>query len=108
MTVEEIDKAAQSRTVIEEYSLIEYGLYSRLKDIYDAYDRKTIPLNAAKEMKDEAIKEFEQWQFCYNDYHAEALKRATIGILMSEASKNGCSICRKVAKIYDGREQIKA
>lgn len=108
MTVEEIDKAAQSRAGLEEYSLLEYGLYSRLKDIYDAYDKKTIPLDAARKLKDEVISEFERWQFCYNDYHVEALKRATIGLLMSQANKNGCPICRKVAKIYDGREQVKA
>lgn len=106
MTAEEIDSLAQRKAPLpEEYNLIEYGLYARLCSIYAAYDAQTLPVVAAKHLKDEAITEFEKWSGYRDVCLNEALRRKHIGNIMSEANKSGCPVCRKVARVYDGREQ---
>lgn len=107
MTAQEVDAVARARGIIMTDSLLEAGLYYRLVNLYNSYDEKLIPEIGARKAKQDLIAEFEYQQRQRELYLADARQRAALSPIMAEANKNGCEICRQIARIYDGREVIR-
>ena len=43
----------------------------------------------------------------YEVYDDHARRRVKISQLLTEADKNGCEICKRVSRVFDGREPVR-
>lgn len=105
-------------------TLIEAGLYIKLLDLYSRYDDGKITVEDAKAEKEKliadfnsdftAISEFSKLVRQIGDmmqtleqhraiFKADDARRVELSSLMCEANKHGCEICKKIARVYDGR-----
>lgn len=130
MTVKEIDELARHKLNPgeEPISMLEAGLLWNLRRLYDAYDESKGVLTAdeAKAEKERIIKAYEADEAALSEHdrliqqNGEMLqqleqhrrifeqddkRRVAISGLMCKANKNGCEICKQIARFYDGRLQ---
>jgi Txe/YoeB family toxin of Txe-Axe toxin-antitoxin module len=128
MNVKDIDRMARKKIEPDEnISILDAGLYYTLRRLYEAYDAKKDEMSPeqAKAEKERlckayddaytAIKEYDDL-VCHNEelmrrieqhrviFKQDDKKRVKLSPLIAEANKNGCEICKKIAKVYDGRE----
>ena len=54
-----------------------------------------------------AVKQFDKYQLYEKAYRNNAKRGKAIGELLCEVNKHGCELCKRIAKIYDGREALK-
>lgn len=104
-------------------SMIEAGFYLKLRELYAKYDNKEITADEAKAQKESIIKAYEADEAALSEYdrliqqNGEMLqqleqhrkifeqddkRRVAISGLMCKANKNGCEICKQIARFYDG------
>lgn len=118
MTAKEIDALARRKVEIpDDTTLVETGLYYRLKQIYSAYDEQQITDEQAKVDKSALIEAFDlerervqQINELQDKIDRDMLifaeddkRRVRLSSLIAEANKNGCELCKRIAKAYDGR-----
>ena len=117
MTVKEIDALAKSKSAMPiDSTIIESGLYTKLRQIYELFDYQQITVDEAKKQKTDLFEAFEyengkdkQISELYDKidrvikiFEQDDKRRVAISGLMRKANKNGCEICKQIARFYDG------
>ncbi len=104
MTVEEICELAKRNSPLPKTDFMsEQWLYATLRLTYDGYRRGLIDDKQGKAEKTSAIKRYEDIKLWEEIFRRQAAISPELGLLMSEANKNDCEICRKMAGLIDGR-----
>lgn len=103
-TVAEIDEQARGKIPLVEPNIIERGLWSGLRAIYDAFDNKQIPIDGASKAKAAIIAEYAEYCRWREIFIQDAQKRVELSPLICQINKGeGCPICKQIAAVYDGR-----
>lgn len=118
MTLNDIDTRARSKAAMPvDCTLVEAGLYTKLRTIYELFDYQQLTVEEAKKQKKELFEAYEyesdkDKQICEMQdkidrdmmiFKEDDRRRVAISGLMCEANKNGCDLCKKIAMVYDGR-----
>ena len=85
-------------------TLSELMLFTTARNICKAFSDGVIDREQAHREKLNAIKVFEIDQLSERGWADSARRMVAISQVLGEAEKHGCEHCRKVAKIFDGRE----
>lgn len=108
MTADEIYELARKRQPApESLTLPEQLLYTTARNIYKSYADGIITLEQAKVEKHRSIANFESLNHSCLIYRDHMKRMVKISQLLTEADKNGCDICRRVSRIFDGREPVR-
>lgn len=108
MNAEEIYELARKRQPApDNMTLPEQLLYTTARNIYKSYSDGIITLEQAKSEKQKSIRDFENLSRKYEIYYDHARRRVKISQLLTEADKHGCEICRRVSRVFDGREPVR-
>ena len=108
MTADEIYELARKRQPApDNMTLPEQLLYTTARNIYKSYSDGIIPLEQAKSEKQKSIRDFESLNLKHDIYSDHMKRMVEISQLLSEADKNGCDICRRVSRVFDGREPVR-
>ena len=103
MTAQEIDEMAKHNSPMpEKMTQSEQVLFKNLRLTYEAFRCGLIDKHQGEKEKKEAINCFERMRLQERTYSECSKRAAEIGILLAEANKNGCEICRKIADIFTG------
>lgn len=107
MTAEEIYELARKRQPApDNLTLPEQLLYTTARNIYKSYADGIISLEQAKQEKQQSISNFESLSRKYDIYIDHMKRMAVISQVLGDAEKNGCERCRRVARVFDGREVV--
>ena len=107
MTADEIYELARKRqTAPDSLTLPEQLLYTTARNIYKAYRDGIISVEQAKQEKRQSIRNFESLNLKYEIYTDHMRRMVKISQLLTEADKNGCEICGRVSRVFDGRESV--
>ena len=85
-------------------TLSELMLFTIARNICKALSDGVIDREQAHKEKLNAIKVFEMDRLSERVWTDSARRMVAISQVLGEAEKNGCEHCRRVAKIFDGRE----
>ena len=85
-------------------TLSELMLFTIARNICKALSDGVIDREQAHREKLNAIKVFEMDRLSERVWTDSARRMVAISQVLGEAEKNGCEHCRRVAKIFDGRE----
>ena len=108
MTADEIYELARKRLPApDNLTLPEQLLYTTARNIYKSYRDGIIGLEQAKQEKLQSIRNFGSLNLKYEIYSDHVRRRVKISLLLTEADKNGCEICRRVSRVFDGREPVR-
>ena len=88
-------------------TLPEQLLYTTARNIYKAYRDGIISVEQAKQEKQQSIRNFESLNLKYEIYTDHMRRMVKISQLLAEADKNGCDICGRVSRVFDGREPVR-
>ena len=103
MTSQEIDEMAKRNSPMpEKMSQSEQILFKSLRLTYEAFRRGLIDKRQGAKEKTEAINCFERMRLQEQMYVECSERAAEIGVLLSEANKCGCEVCRKIADVFTG------
>ena len=103
MTAQEIDEMAKRNSPMpEKMTQSEQILFKSLRLTYESFRRGLIDKRQGAKEKTEAINCFERMKLQERAYSECSKRAAEIGVLLAEANKNGCEICRKIADIFTG------
>ena len=104
MTTEELCKLAQNNEPMPYgLSLSEQFLFGTIRNIYAAYRAGTITAEQGKREKNLALAQYESIRLGEEIFRRQAKMAVELGLLMSEANKHGCEICKKMTRLIDGR-----
>ena len=107
MTAEQIYELARKRQPApDNLTLPELCLYTTARNIYKSYYDGIITLEQAKNEKQKSISGFERMNMRYEVYDDHVRRRVKISQLLTEADKNGCEICKRVSRVFDGRAPV--
>ena len=107
MTAEQIYELARKRQPApDNLTLPELCLYTTARNIYKSYYDGIITLEQAKNEQQKSISGFERMNMRYEVYDDHVRRRVKISQLLTEADKNGCEICKRVSRVFDGREPV--
>ena len=105
MTGNEIYELARRRQPAPEVMTpSERQLYTTARNIYKAYSDGTITEQQARKEKRQSIAEFERWANREAVMLEHNKRMVAISQVLLEAQKHGCEYCRKIARIFDGRD----
>jgi hypothetical protein len=77
-------------------------LFITLRHLYQSYKNRQIDIEQAKREKVRLVNEFATANIAYHA-DTEMIRRLNnCGTLLSEANKNGCETCKKMAKLITG------
>lgn len=114
MTDKEIVRMAQNdarekrRAVLpEDFGSLETMLYQQIFYLCRDYDEGNIPKDEARKLKTKYLQEYSRICLKREIYDDHARRRVKISQLLTEADKNGCDICRRVSRVFDGREPVR-
>lgn len=79
-------------------------LYLQMVNIFDGYRNKRISADEAKVMKAECVKTFEKYQMFERIFREDCRIRNTQSQWFIKAEKEGCPTCKKLVRIFDGRD----
>ena len=103
MTSQEIaDMARRNSPMPEKMTQPEQILFKSLRLTYEAFRRGLIDKRQGEKEKREAINCFERMRLQERMYSECSERAAEIGVLLSEANKSGCEVCRKIADVFTG------
>ncbi len=104
MTTEELCKLAQNNEPMPVgLSLSEQFLFGTIRNIYAAYRAGTITAEQGKNEKNLALAQFENIRLWEKIFHEQHKMSVELGKLLTKANKEGCEVCRQMAKLLDGR-----
>lgn len=107
MTVEEIYELARKRQPApDSLTLPELCLYTTVRNIYKSYQDGIITVEQAKQEKQQSIRSFDRMSLSHEVYTDHMRRMVKISSILSDAEKNGCECCRRVARVFDGREVV--
>ena len=79
--------------------------YLSMVNLYQAYYSHQYDREQAKSAKQDLITAYKNNAFAENLLQHHANIRNRYSPVMTEAEKHGCDICKRLVKIFDGREQ---
>ena len=104
MTSEQIDALARKREPLPDTAwLCDMMLYHILLALYGEYSKGIISRDVAKVEKARAIEKHRSLELYERIFRDQAKRMNEIGQLLTEANKNGCPTCKKMAAVFDGR-----
>ena len=97
-------KACHKEEMPQGLTQSEQLFYLSMVKLYDLFNSHTYDRERAKTAKQELISAYQNNAFAENllNYHAKIRNRYSP--VMTDAEKNGCPICKKIVRIFDGRE----
>ena len=101
------DAREKRRAVLpEDFGSLETMLYQQIFYLCRDYDEGNIPKDEARKLKTKYLQEY--GRICLKrDIYCDHMRRMVkISQLLTEADKNGCEICRRVSRVFDGRESV--
>ncbi|MFR1348276.1 MAG: hypothetical protein ACLSAQ_00990 [[Eubacterium] siraeum] len=108
MTADEIIELAKHNTPLpDDATLAEGLLYKSMRLTYAAFREGEITKEQGAQERKQAVKQFDKYQMYEKAYRNNAKRGKAIGKLLCEVNKHGCELCKRMAKIYDGREALK-
>lgn len=100
----EVDAFARKNEPLpDEAGLCDMMLYHILTALYREYKEGIVSKELAKVEKTRAMEKHRDVELWERIYKENTRRTTEISKIMAEVSKNGCEVCRRVAKIYDGR-----
>ena len=107
MTAQEIYELARKRQPApDNLTLPEQLLYTTARNIYKSFEDGVITLEQAKIEKQRSIANFESLNRSCLIYRDHMKRMVAISQVLGDAEKNGCERCRRVARVFDGREPV--
>ena len=107
MTADEIYELARKRQPApDDLTLPEQLLYTTARNIYKSFEDGIITLEQAKIEKQRSIANFESLNRSCLIYRDHMKRMVAISQVLGDAEKNGCERCRRVARVFDGREVV--
>ena len=101
------DAREKRRTVFpEDYGALEVMLYQQIYYLCRDFDEGHTPKEEARRLKTQYVSEYGQIKLKQAVYCGHMERMAAISELLLEAEKNGCEYCRKIARIFDGRDNV--
>lgn len=79
--------------------------YLCVRELYNLYRNGGITRDEAKEIKAGLLADYKNNSFDERLLQHHAAIRNRCSEVMTEAEKHGCPICRKLVRIFDGREK---
>lgn len=108
MTADEVIELAKHNTSLpDDVTLAEGLLYKSMRLTYAAFREGEITKEQGAQERKQAVKQFDKYQLYEKAYRNNAKRGKAIGELLCEVNKHGCELCKRIAKIYDGREALK-
>lgn len=108
MTADEIYELARKRQPApDDLTLPEQLLYTTARNIYKSYQDGIIGLEQAKQEKRQSIRNFESLNLKCDIYSDHMRRMVTISQVLGDVERNGCERCRRVARVFDGREPVR-
>lgn len=108
MTANEVIELARHNTPLPDNATLTEGLlYKTMRLTYAAYREGEISKEQGTQERKNAVKQFDKYQLYEKAYRNNAKRGKAIGELLCEVNKYGCELCKRIAKIYDGREALK-
>lgn len=102
------DAREKRRTVLpKNFGALETMLYQQIYYLCRDYDEGNIPKDEARRLKTQYINDYGRICLKRDIYDDHAKRRVKISQLLTEADKNGCDICRRVSRVFDGREPVR-
>lgn len=106
MTADEIDIAAKKNIELpEDAALSERMLYSALSLLYREYRERILTAEQAKKEKQKLYQAYElnaQKERIWAEHNRRIIE---ISRTLIRAEKDGCPICKEMARIFDGRQK---
>lgn len=79
--------------------------YLSMVQLYQLYHNHTYDREQAKNIKQDLIKSYQNNAFWEKLFHEHVSICNRYSPVLIEAQKNGCPICKKIVRIFDGREK---
>lgn len=97
--------AAKGEELGEDLSQPDQLLFLSLRMLYAQWRAKLIDSEKAKSEKRRLLAEHELARFYYDSYVSVVELRHRIDAELIEIEKNGCDKCKRVVRLFDGREK---
>ena len=102
------DAREKRRAVLPEgFGSLETMLYQQIYYLCRDFDEGNIPKDDARRLKTQYISEYGQIKLKQDVYCDHMRRMVKISQLLTEADKNGCDICGRVSRVFDGREPVR-
>ncbi|HCA29770.1 MAG TPA: hypothetical protein DEP23_09490 [Ruminococcaceae bacterium] len=82
----------------------EQWLYLSLRALYREYRSGAVSKEQAAQEKRAILDQYELADMSYRVYKEASDRANQYSAILTEAEKSGCEICKKIVKIFDGRE----
>lgn len=96
--------AAKGDPLPDNLTAPEQWLYLSLRILYREYRSGAIEKKQARQEKRKLIDEYELMMLHHRAYQQATERANRYSPLLVEAEKSGCDVCRKIVRIFDGRE----
>ena len=104
MTADDIIELARHNSPMPaEFTLAEQLLYKSMRLTYYSYKRGLINKAQGMAERKAAVRQFERYRLAEKSYRDLAKRGKAIGELLCKVNKDGCELCKQIAKIFDGR-----
>ena len=101
------DAREKRRAVLPEgFGSLETMLYQQIYYLCRDFDEGNIPKDDARRLKTQYISEYGQIKLKQDVYCDHMRRMVKISSILTDAEKNGCECCRRVARVFDGREVV--
>lgn len=97
-------KAMHGEDIPQGLTQSEQLFYLSMVKLYELFNSHTYDRERAKTAKQELISAYQNNAFAENLLNHHAQIRNRYSPVMTDAEKNGCPICKKIVRIFDGRE----
>lgn len=106
LSADEIIKMAKSDNAdISGLSQSEKLFYLQMVNIFFGYRHRLYTAEEAKQMKNMFVRDLEKYQMFESIFRHDAEIRNKQSQWFTKAEKEGCPICKKLVRIFDGREK---
>lgn len=105
MWTDDLERSAmKSEPMPDNLTMPEQWLYLSLRILYREYRSGAIEKKQARQEKRKLIDEYELMMLHHRAYQQATERVNRYSPLLVEAEKSGCDVCRKIVRIFDGRE----
>lgn len=105
MWTDDLERGAmKSEPMPDNLTMPEQWLYLSLRILYREYRSGAIEKKQARQEKRKLIDEYELMMLHHRAYQQATERANRYSPLLVEAEKSGCDVCRKIVRIFDGRE----
>lgn len=106
MTAEQIDNLARKRELLPDNALqCDYVLYHSLVCLYREYRDGIFNADTAKKEKNRLFGKHKDLAQMERIFREDSRRMTEISGVMVRVNKEGCPLCREVARLFDGRQR---